>query len=675
MTNPLLSDWDTPFQLPPFEAISDEDFAPAFEAALSEARAAVQAIAENPEAPTFANTIEALETADRSLSRVLSVFFNLAGADSNPAREALQREFSPKLAQYGSEITMNRALFERVATLWASRDMLELTDEQARVLMLTHRSFVRAGAALEGEARDRLAAVKERLAVLGTEFTQNLLADERDWVMELAEEDLEGLPGFLVDAARAVGAEKKAGGPVVTLSRSLIVPFLQFSPRRDLRETAYTAWTARGMNGGATDNRAIAAEILALREERATLLGYDSFAAYKLETEMAKTPEAVEELLMQVWTPARAAAEADAAKLTEMLHADGINGDLEPWDWRYYSEKRRKAEHDLDEAELKPYLQLDRMIEAAFACANRLFGLEFRALDLKAYHEDVRAWEVTRDGKHLAVFLGDYFARGSKRSGAWCSAMRQQQKLEGDIRPIVVNVCNFAKPADGFPALLSFDDARTLFHEFGHALHQMLSDVTYESISGTSVARDFVELPSQLYEHWLEVPEVLAEFSTHAETGEPMPKDLLDRLLKAATYDMGFQTVEYVASALVDLQFHQGAAPADPVARQAEILDEIGMPRAIGMRHATPHFAHVFAGDGYSSGYYSYMWSEVMDADAFEAFEEAGGAFDPDMAEKLEKFILSAGGSEEADVLYTKFRGKMPGVRALLKGRGLLDAA
>ena len=354
------------------------------------------------------------------------------------------------------------------------------------------------------------------------------------------------------------------------------------------------------------------------------------------------------------------------------MHADDEQGDLEPWDWRYYSEKRRAEEHDLNEAELKPYLQLDRMIEAAFACAGRLFGIEATPLDGVALnHPDARAWEITRNGEHLAVFIGDYFARGSKRSGAWCAALRSQRKLEGGQRPHVINVCNFAKPPEGEPALLSYDDARTLFHEFGHALHQMLSDVTYESISGTSVARDFVELPSQLYEHWLEVLEVLAEFATHADTGEPMPEDLLQRLLDAGTYDMGFQTVEYIASAMVDLDFHTGDAPADPMQRQAEVLDELQMPRAIAMRHATPHFAHVFAGDGYSAGYYSYMWSEVMDADAFAAFNEAGGAFDPDVAAKLEEHILSAGGSDDPAELYTAFRGRMPGPEALLKGRGL----
>ena len=675
MTNALLTDWTTPFQIAPFDQISDEDFEPALQEALTQARSGIAKIVSNPDAPTFANTIEALELADEMLGRVLSVFYNIAGADSNPKREELQRAFSPKLAQYSSEITMNADLFARIEAVWQARETLDLNEEQARVLMLTRRGFVRSGAQLEGDARDRLSAVKERLAVLGTQFTQNLLADERSWFMELSEADLEGLPAFVVATARSAGQDKGVDGPVITLSRSLIVPFLQFSPRRDLREIAYKAWVARGENGGETDNRGIAAETLALRQERAQLLGYDSFAAYKLETEMAKTPEAVENLLMQVWTPAKAAAEADAEVLTAMMQADGINGDLEPWDWRYYSEKRRRAEHDLDEAELKPYLQLDRMIEAAFTCATRLFGLAFKPIDVAMYHPDARAWVVTRNGEHMAVFVGDYFARGSKRSGAWCSAMRSQQRLAGDIRPIVVNVCNFAKPSAGEPALLSYDDARTLFHEFGHALHQMLSNVTYESISGTSVARDFVELPSQLYEHWLEVPEVLAEFATHADTGAPMPKDLLDRLLAASTYDSGFSTVEYVASALVDLRFHSGAAPADPMAQQASILADLGMPRAITMRHATPHFAHVFSGDGYSSGYYSYMWSEVMDADAFEAFEEAGGAFDPAMAKKLEQFILSAGGSEEADALYTKFRGKMPGVEALLKGRGLLDAA
>ncbi len=673
MTNPLLADWQTPFEMPPFGTFSDADVEAAFDAVLEEGRAAVAAIAMDQAPPTFENTIETLELADDRLGRVLAPFWTLASTCSTPEREALQRQFSPRLAAYSAEIVQNRALFARIDALWEGRDQLDLSDEQARVLYLTHRGFVRGGARLEGEAAARMTAIKERLAVLGTQFTQNLLADERAWSMPLSGDDAEGLPGWLVDAAREAGAERGADGPVITLSRSLVVPFLQYAPDRALRQKAYQAWVSRGMNGGETDNRAIAAEILGLREERATLLGYGSFAEYKLETEMAGTPDAVRALLMRVWAPARAAAMQDAEALERRLREDGIDGPLEPWDWRYYAEKRRQAEHDLDEAVLKPYLQLDRMVEAAFAVAKRLFGLDFAPVEVPLHHDDARAWEVTREGRHMAVFVGDYFARSGKRSGAWCTALRQQRKLGGEVRPLVLNVCNFAKPPAGRPALLSWDDARTLFHEFGHALHQMLSDVTYESISGTSVARDFVELPSQLYEHWLEVPQVLGEFATHAETGEAMPEALRDRLLAAATYDMGFQTVEYLASALVDLAFHEGNAPADPMQRQADVLDEIGMPRAIGMRHAAPHFAHVFAGDGYSSGYYSYMWSEVMDADAFAAFDEAGDPFDPETARRLEELILSAGGSREADELYRAFRGRMPDVGPLLKGRGLPD--
>jgi len=668
MTNPILSDWKTPFQIAPFDAISDDDFAPALDQALCEHRAEIARISGNQDAPTFANTVEALEAAGTGLDRVLSVFFTLAGADSNPKREALQRDFSPLLAAHFSEISANKALFTRLTTLWNQRDDLGLTPEQARVLMLSHRSFVRAGAALSGALEVRMKKIAARLAALGTSFAQNLLADERDWAMDLAESDLDGLPEFVVDGARNAGADKGRDGPVVTLSRSLIVPFLQFSPRRDLRKTAWQAWSARGANGGETDNRGIAAETLALRSERAGLLGYESYADFKLETEMAGTPSKVRDLLMAVWLPARKRAEADAGVLTQMMQADGVNGPLEPWDWRYYAQKRRQAEHDLDEADLKPYLQLEKMLEAAFSCADRLFGLTFKPLDIALYHPDCRAWEVTRDGAHVAVFIGDYFARGSKRSGAWCSAMRAQAKYPDVQTPVVINVCNFAK---GDPALLSWDDARTVFHEFGHALHQMLSNVTYESISGTSVARDFVELPSQLFEHWLEVPEVLAEFATHAGTGEAMAQEMLDKVLAAANFDMGFQTVEYVASALVDLAFHDGDAPGDPMARQAEVLAELGMPDSIGMRHATPQFAHVFTGDGYASAYYSYMWSEVMDADAFAAFEEAGGAFDPERATALETHILSTGGSQDPETLYRAFRGRLPGVEALLKGRGL----
>jgi len=668
MTNPLLQDWQTPFRIAPFDKISDDDFEPALEAALENHLSEIDAITSCDFDPTFANTIEALEEAGSLLDRVLGVFFTVAGADSNPARDALQREFSPRLAAHFSAISSNKALFARVASVWENRDKFDLSSEQARVLMLTHRGFVRAGAALEGPDDSRMKAIKSRLAVLGTQFSQNLLADERSWYLPLGEDDLQGLPDFVIDAARSAGSGKNLDGPVITLSRSLIVPFLQFSPRRDLREKAFLAWQARGANGGETDNREIAAEILALRQERAQLLGYENFAAYKLETEMAKTPAAVRQLLTDVWEPAKAQAERDAAVLTDMMHGEGVNGDLAAWDWRYYAQKRRVAEHDLDEAALKPYFQLDRMIDAAFDCATRLFSLEFTRLEVPLYHADCRAWEVTRNGQHVAIFIGDYFARESKRSGAWCSAMRSQAKFPHIQSPVVINVCNFAKAT---PALLSYDDARTLFHEFGHALHQMLSDVTYESVSGTSVARDFVELPSQLFEHWLEVPEVLKTFATHAVTGEPMTQQLLDKLLGASNFDIGFATVEYLASAFVDIEFHDGDLPDDLMAKQNSVLAALGMPKAITMRHATPQFAHVFTGDGYSSGYYSYMWSEVMDADAFAAFAETGDPFDTERAASLDRHILSAGNSADPEELYRAFRGRLPGVEALLKGRGL----
>jgi peptidyl-dipeptidase Dcp len=671
--NPLLHDWTTPFGLPPWDAIGDDHWGPAVDAALEEARAAIAAIAESPEPPSFANTVAALERADRRLGRVLGAFHAVAGADTNEARQALEREFAPKLSAFSSEVTANRALFARLDALWERREALDLSPEEARVLMLTHRGFVRAGARLQGEAMERMKAIRARLAVLGTQFGQNVLADERDWALPLAEADLAGLPGFVVSALRAAGEARGLGGPAVTLSRSVVVPFLQFSPRRDLRARAWEAWAARGARGGATDNRAIAAEMLALRAERAALLGYPSYADWKLETEMARTPAAVRDLLDRVWAPAKETAARDEAEIARMLRADGIEGPVEPWDWRFYSERLRRERHAIEEAEVKPYLTLEGMIAAAFDVAGRLFGLEMREIaEAPRWHPDVRVWEVTRDGRHLAVFHGDFFAREGKRSGAWCMAMRSQSRLDGEVRPHVVNVCNFARPPEGEAALLSWDDARTLFHEFGHALHQMLSDVTFESVSGTSVARDFVELPSQLLEHWLEVPEVLERHARHAATGEPMPEALRGRLLGARTHDMGFATVEYLASAFVDLAFHDGPAPADPMQRQAEVLEGLGMPRAIRMRHATPHFQHVFAGDGYAAGYYSYLWSEVMDADAFAAFGEAGGPFDAGVARRLEREVLSVGGSRDEGESWLAFRGRMPGVEPLLEGRGLL---
>ncbi|NAZ36601.1 M3 family metallopeptidase [Rubellimicrobium sp. CFH 75288] len=671
--NPLLDEWTTPFGLPPWDSIRDEHWAEAVGAALEEARAAVAAIAADPEPPTFANTVVALEGADRRLRRILGAFRAVAGAASNPERQAVERDLAPKLAEFASDVTGNRALFARIEALWEGREGLGLSPEEARVLRLTHRGFVRAGARLEGEAAARMRAIRSRLAVLGTLFAQNVLADERDWALMLEEADLEGLPDVVVAALRAAGQARGLGGPAVTLSRSVVVPFLQLSPRRDLRRRAFEAWTSRGRWGGTTDNRAIAAETLALRAERARLLGFGDFASWKLETEMAGEAGAVRGLLEAVWGPARAAAERDRAALEALMAEDGVEGPLEPWDWAFYAERLRRQRHALDEAEVKPFLRLGRMRDAAFAVAGRLWDLEFRpAEDAPRWHDEVETWEVVRGGRPVGVLQADWFAREGKRSGAWCMSLRPQGRLGGaEERPQVAIVCNFARGSGGGEALLSWDDARTLFHEFGHALHALLSDVTFPSVAGTAVARDFVELPSQLLEHWLEVPELLAEWATDDE-GRPMPEALRDRLLAARGFDAGFRTVEYLASAFVDLAFHEGDPPADSVQREAEVLEALGMPRAIRPRHAAPHFGHVFAGDGYAAGYYSYLWAEVMDADAFAAFEEAEGPWDRAVAARLEREILSVGGARDERESWLAFRGRMPGVEALLRGRGLL---
>ncbi len=669
--NPLLKEsWDRPFGLPPFDEITDNHYEPAYDHALDLARIDIAGIAENSEPADFANTIEAMERADRLLDRIGGVFWNLSGSNSTPEIEELERTLSPRLTAFESEVLMNQRLFARISEIKQNCDSLDLTDEQRRVVDLYHRMFVRSGAALDEPSRERLAAIMKRLAELGTAFSQNLLADERDWTMTLSEQDLKDCPDFVRSAAEQAARDRDRDGYIMTLSRSQIVPFLQNCPRRDLRQRAYEAWTARGRNGGATDNREIITETLALREERAKLLGYDNYAEFRLEPEMASSPKAVRDLLMAVWGPAKSAASRDSARLESLMHDDGIDGPLQAWDWHFYSERLRARDHDFDEAELKPYLELERMIEACFDCANRLFGLTFTPVNVPLYHPDVRAWDVQRNGKHLAVFLGDYFARPTKRSGAWCSRFRPQFRLDEDVRPIVVNVCNFSGAKDGEPCLLNVDDVRTLFHEFGHALHSMLSDVTYAFISGTNVALDFVELPSQLYENWFFAPEVVERFARHVETDEPMPGELIEKLLAAQNFDQGFRSVEYLASALVDLAFHDRDAPADPMQAQAEVLKDIGMPEAISMRHASPHFAHVFSGGGYASGYYSYMWSEVMDADAFRAFTEAGSPFDQGVAGRLHDHILSAGGSRDAAELYTAFRGKLPGVEALLVKRG-----
>jgi len=680
--NPLLAPWKTPQGAPPFADITPAHFRDAFDRALAAHDGEISAIANNPAPSTFENTVVALERAGGLLDRVSYVFHALAGAHTNDDLLALERELSPKLAAHWNRIRLNDALFARIDMLWQTRDKLSLDPEQARVLERYHINFRRAGAALDPDKKKRLSEITERLAAIGTQFSQNVLADEQSWTLELSDDDLAGLPDFMRTAAREAAQERGLDGKrVITLSRSSVEPFLQMSARRDLREKAFRAWIARGDK---TDNKALIGETVALRAERANLLGYKNFAEYRLDDAMAKTPEAVRELLDRVWAPAVKRAKADRDDMQELVRTEGGNFKLAAWDWRYYAEKLRKAHFDLDEAELKPYFALDNIIAACFACAQKLFGITATPrTDVPVWHPDVRVWDINAaDGRYLGTFFGDYFARASKRSGAWMTVLRDQRKIDrdgkpADQRPLVMNVMNFSKAPAGEQTLLSFDDARTLFHEFGHALHGLLSDVTYPTLSGTRVATDFVELPSQLYEHWLEQPEILRTYAKHYKTGEPIPEALIAKLKAARTFNQGFATVEYVASALVDLDFHElpSAENLDVAKFEKDALDKIGMPDEIVMRHRSPHFTHVFSGGGYASAYYSYMWSEVMDADAFDAFAETGDAFDPATAKKLFDNVYSAGNRRDPRDAYTAFRGRLPTADALLKKRGLSEAA
>ena len=673
--NPLLEAWTTPFQMPPFDCIKIEHFVPGLDKGFAINRREIDTIARNPQPPTFANTIDALERSGDVLDRVSAVFFNLAATDTNAEIQAIERALAPRFAKHSMRIYQDEALFARVDRLFKNRRRLKLTEEQARVLERYHRAFVKAGAGLPPEAKKRMAAIAARMSVLGTRFSQNLLADEQSFVLVLdGEADLAGLPEA-VQAAAAQGANERGhkGKHAITLSRSSIEPFLQYSARRDLREKAFNAWVMRGANGGKTDNRRIVAEVLALRAERARRLGFKTAAHCALEFSMAKTPANVRKLLMEVWGPARIRAGEEREQLQQAVLAEGGNFALAASDWRYYAEKVRKARFDVDDGEIKPYLQLDSVIAAAFDVAGKLFGVTFTERnDLPVYHPEVRIFEVKRNGRHVGLFLGDYFARQSKHSGAWMSGWRKQEKLAGDITPIVVNVMNFAKGRPGEPTLLSLDDARTLFHEFGHGLHGLLSSVTYPSVSGTSVEKDFVELPSQLYEHWLTRPEVLSRFARHSKTGKPVPPALLKRLEAARNFNQGFKTVEYLSAAIVDLDLHVlGDAKGLDVDRlEKETLGRIDMPPEIVMRHRIPHFQHIMG--GYAAGYYSYLWSEVMDADAFRAFEDSGDIFDAKLARRLHDHIYSAGGSHDAADAYVAFRGRLPATQALLEKRGLI---
>lgn len=684
-SNPLVQPWNTPHGLPPFAEVRAEHFKPAFDAALAQHLADIEAIATSPQAPSFDNTVAAFDRSGRLLARIEALFYNLTASETSPELQAVEREMAAPLAAHNSAVYMNARLFRRMDALHEQRHTLGLSPEQTRLLERFHLDFVRAGAKLGEVAQKRYAQVMQRLAELTTRFSQNVLADESAYRLVLRDErDLAGLPDFVRAAARQAAVDRGVtDGHVITLSRSHIVPFLTFSDRRDLREQAWRAWVSRGEHDGAHDNRPVAREILTLRREQARLHGYASYADYALADTMAGTQAAVNELLQQVWVPARERAEAEQEALQALALSRGESLQIEAWDWRYYAEKVRQARYDLDEAAIKPYFPLNRMVDAVFDCAQRLFGVRFTPRpDLQAYHPDVKVYEVRQAGDDslVGIFLHDNFARPAKRSGAWMSLYRSQSRNSGSaaegVLPIVVNNNNFAKGAPGEPTLLSFDDARTLFHEFGHGLHGLLSSVTYERLSGTNVLRDFVELPSQLFEHWLSEREVLKQHARHHLTNEPIPDELISRLEEANRFNQGYETVRYVASARVDMAAHaltDAEGPDVTTFEQAEIA-RMGLPAAVGMNHRLAHFQHLFAGASYAAGYYVYLWAEVLDADGYDAFTEAGNPFDAKVAQRLRQFIYSSGNSREPREAYRAFRGRDPRVQPMLRERGLLEA-
>jgi len=677
--NPLLeAEWGTPFGAVPFDRIRPEHFVPAFEAGMAAHLREIAAITGNRSAADFENTIVALERAGRSLDRVAAVFFNMASANSSAAIRAIQTQMAPRMAAHQNRILLDPALFARVEAVHAKRATAGLDAEQQRLVERQYLQFTRAGAALTESQRQSVAAIGERMATLSSQFQQNLMQDTDEWALFLDASQMAGLPEALKGAA---AAEAKTRGHedkfAITLQRPSVEPFLTFASDRGLREQAWRAWILRGDNNDGEDNKAIIAEIVALRAERARIMGFDSHAAFTLADTMAKTPEAALELMRRVWEPALARAKEERADMQALIAREGGDHALQGWDWRYYAEQVRKARFDISQDEVRPYFPLEQFIAAQFHLAERLFGLRFNERrDLPVYHPSVRVWEVTdASGKHVGLFYGDYFARQGKSGGAWMSSYRVQEKFDGAVTPHVVNVMNIPTPPEGEVATISLDDAITLFHELGHGLHGLMSNVNYPSLAGTAVSRDFVEFPAQILEHYLLTPYILDRFARHVETGAPMPRELRERLIASRQFNQGFATVEFLASGFVDMDFHaldaESARAIDVAAFERASLERIGLLPEIPMRHRSTHFAHIFAG-GYSAGYYSYLWSEVLDSDGFEAFVETGDLFHPEVAERLRKYVFSAGNLRDPMAAYVAFRGRAPVVEPLLRSRGFL---
>ena len=685
--NPFFQEWNTPYEVPPFLDIKDEHYMPAYEQGMKENLEEIDAIVNNPEAPTFANTIEELERTGQLLSKVGRVFSNLASSNTNPKLQELQRELSPMLSAHYDKISLNEGLFNRVNAIWQNRENLDLTKEQTKLLNDTRKGFVRSGALLSEDQKERISEINSKISGLSTSFGQNLLAETNGFELILEASDLEGLSEGVIAAAADAASQKMDAAEsdeekdkyndkyVFTPHRSSMYPFLTESTRRDLREKLYNSYVMRGDNNNDKDNKEIAAQIAKLRAERAQIMGYKTHAHFILDDNMLKTPEEVYDLLYKLWKPAVKRAKVEVADMQAVADSEGHDFKVAAWDWWHYSEKVRKEKYDLDESAIKPYLSLDNVLQGVFNTTNKLWGLNFTEIfDIDLYHPDARIWEVTdKDGSHLGIFIGDYFTRSNKRGGAWMSSFKGQSNLDGRERPIVVNVCNFPAPVGDDPALLSFDNVVTLFHEFGHAMHGTLTDVKYGSMAGTSGPRDFIELPSQLLEHWASEPQVLKSFATHYETGEPIPDELIEKLLNASKFNQGFINTEYLAASLLDMDWHTISADdelKDANKFESESMKKVGLIGEIAPRYRTTYFAHIFSG-GYSSGYYSYVHAAVLDSDAFEAFKEAGDVFDPDLSSKLRSSIYSMGSTEEAMDLFVDFRGRKPVIEPLLKVRGL----
>mgnify|MGYP001027920554 CR=1 FL=1 len=677
-TNPLLKDYNTPFNTPPFEKIKTSHFKPAYERAISQARIEIQEIANNKAQPTFSNTIVALEKSGELLEKVNGVFYNLTSAHTNDSLTAIDTEISPQLAELSDDKYLDPALFERVKSLWDNKDNLNLNDEQGRLLKDYYQDFIRSGANLSEKDQKNLREINQELSVLTIQFGDNIRKENNAFQLVIEdEEQLSGLPEGVVQSADETAKEKGLDNAwVFTLNKPSLIPFLQYSDRRELRKEIFNAYINRGNNGNELDNKDILKQIVNLRVKKAQLLGYDNYADYVLEDRMASNYTNVNQLLDQIWEPALEVAKNEAAQMQELMVAEGVEDNLKPWDWWYYAEKIRLNEYNLDESEIRPYFQLENVRAGAFQVANKLFGITFEPRDdIQVYHQDVEVFEVKdQEGGHIGIFYTDFFPRESKGGGAWMNEFRGQKNLEGiAASPIITNVCNFTKPSGDTPSLLSFEEVQTLFHEFGHALHGLLSDVTYPRLAGTSVARDFVEFPSQIMENWASDPEVMKLYARHYQTGEVIPDELIEKLLNASQFNQGFATVEYLAASYLDLKWHtlEEKFEGDVLDFENSALDELGLIPEIVSRYRTPYFNHIFS-SGYASGYYSYIWSGVLDSDGFAYFKETD-VFDPRKAEKLKKYVYSAGNTADPMELYKKFRGREPDIEALLKKRGLDD--